>query len=70
MSIKNYIYKSEKLKILYFFQLYYIEKIGLSFHNEGFRTPSVHRGRVLPSCTDGVLLSGSGPEWKMIVLFF
>ena len=54
-----------------FLQLYYIEKIGLSFHNEGFRTPSVHRGRFLPSCTaTSVPLSESGPEWEMIVLFF
>ena len=33
------------------------------FYNEGFRTPSVHRGRSLTSCTvTCVLLSVSGPE--------
>lgn len=33
------------------------------FYNEGFRTPSVHRGRTLTSCTvTCVLLSASGPE--------
>lgn len=33
------------------------------FYNEGFRTPSVHRGRSLTSCTvTCVLLSASGPE--------
>lgn len=33
------------------------------FYNEGFRIPSVHRGRSLTSCTvTCVLLSVSGPE--------
>ena len=46
-------------------------KISLCFSYEGFRTPSVHRGRSLPSCTaTSVLLSESGPEWKSRDLFF
>ena len=60
-----------KIIKLCFLELCYLEKIRLSFHNEGFRTPSAHRGRVLPSCTaTSVLLSGSGPEWETTVLFF
>ena len=54
-----------------FFPLCFIEKISPCFYYEGFRTPSVHRGRSLPSCTvTWVLLSESGPEWKSRDLFF
>ena len=54
-----------------FLQFCYIEKISPCFCYEGFRTPSVHRGRSLPSCTaTSVLLSGSGPECKSRGLLF
>ena len=42
----------------------------LRVSHEGFRTPSVRRGRILPSCTvTCVLLSASGPEEKPGVSF-
>ena len=54
-----------------FLQSCYIGKNKSLFLYEGFRTPSVHRGRSLPSCTaTSVLLSESGPEWESRGFFF
>ena len=62
--------KSNKFLYYVFTSLLYRKNKFLVLY-EGFRTPSVHRGRSLPSCTaTWVLLSESGPEWKTRDLFF